>query len=123
MRIGDSEREQLFERLSRHAAAGRLDVAELERRVAAVAAAQTQAEAAAVLADLPPLAPSAGEAQAQWRRLRLGWKPSHGESQRPAPDWRPTSERFRDPRTKRVMRVWEDTTGTRHYLPDEADGS
>lgn len=119
MRIGDSEREQLFERLSRHAAAGRLDVAELERRVAAVSAAQTQEEAAAVLADLPPLPPATPEARQAHRRRRLGWKPSHGEAQTAAPDWRPTAERFRDPRTKRVMRVWEDAAGTRHYLPDD----
>ncbi|MGH2888979.1 MAG: DUF1707 SHOCT-like domain-containing protein [Solirubrobacteraceae bacterium] len=119
MRIGDSEREQLFERLSRHAAAGRLDVAELERRVAAVSAAQTQEEAAAVLADLPPLPPGTGEPEPATRRRRLGWKPSHGEAQRAAPDWRPTAERFRDPRTRRVMRVWEDAAGTRHYLPDD----
>ncbi len=36
---------------------------------------------------------------------------------RPAADWRPTAERFRDPRTNRVMRVWEDAGGGRHYLP------
>ena len=56
MRLGDADREQLFDRLSRHAAEGRLDVAELERRVAAVAAADTREQAAAVLSDLPPLA-------------------------------------------------------------------
>lgn len=119
MRIGDSDREQLFDRLSRHAAAGRLDIAELERRIAAVSAAQTQEEAAAVLADLPPLPPVPGETQPARRRRWLGWKPSHGEAQRAAPDWRPTAERFRDPRTQRVMRVWEDAAGTRHYLPDD----
>ena len=37
----------------------------------------------------------------------------------PEVDWRPTDERFRDPRTNRVMRVWEDAAGRRHYVVDE----
>ena len=37
----------------------------------------------------------------------------------PGPDWRPTGERLRDPRTNRVMRVWEDSAGGRHYVPDD----
>ncbi len=113
MRLSDQEREALFEQLSRHAAAGRLDVAELERRVAAVAAAQTREEATAVLGDLPPLtspAPPAG-------RPRRGR--GHGDADAVQPDWSPTGERFRDPRTGRVMRVWVDTGGGRHYVADE----
>ncbi len=103
----------MFERLSRHAAAGRLDVAELERRVEAVAAAQTREQATAALADLPPLsatAPSSG-------RPRRGR--GHGDADAPQPDWQPTGERFRDPRTERVMRVWIDAGGGRHYVVDE----
>jgi hypothetical protein len=113
VRLSDQEREALFEQLSRHAAAGRLDVAELERRVAAVADAQTREEATAVLVDLPPLtspAPSAGRS----RRGR-----GHGDADVVQPDWSPTAERFRDPRTGRVMRVWVDTGGGRHYVADE----
>jgi Domain of unknown function (DUF1707) len=49
LRLDDGDRE----RLSQHAAAGRLDVAELERRVEAVATGETREQAAAVLADLP----------------------------------------------------------------------
>ena len=113
MRIGDQEREALFEQLSRHAAAGRIDVAELERRVAAVAAAQTREEATAVLADLPPLTPSAPASGRP--RFRRG----HGDADAPQPDWSPTAERFRDPRTGRVMRVWVDTGGGRHYVADD----
>ncbi len=116
MLLSDVEREQLLERLSRHAAAGRIDLPELERRVAAVAAAQTREEAAAVMADLPPLPDD--RAAAAERRPR--WGRGHGESDAPAPDWAPTSERFRDPRTNMVMRVWVDTGGGRHYVADDA---
>ncbi len=113
MRLGDREREVLFEALKQHAAAGRLEIAELERRVELVSEAQTAEQAAEVLADLPPLGP-----QGQ-RAPRPRWGKGHGEADRPAPDWRPSNERFRDPRTNRVMRVWLDTTGGRHYVPDE----
>ena len=55
MLIGDADRELLYETLKRHAAEGRLDTAELERRVAIVAEAQTREEAAAAVDGLPPL--------------------------------------------------------------------
>ena len=79
-------------------------MAELERRVAAVTAAETHEEAAAVLADLPALAsdPTPGTG------ARTRWGRGHGDADAPAAGWRPTTERFRDPRTNRVMRVWED---------------
>jgi Domain of unknown function (DUF1707) len=115
VRLGDADREQLFDRLSRHAAEGRLDVTELERRVEAVAAAETREEAAAVLADLPPLAADPLSGPGGRPRPRRG----HGDADAPAADWRPTPERFRDPRTNRVMRVWEDAAGVRHYVPDD----
>jgi hypothetical protein len=111
VRLGDADREALFERLSRHAAAGRLDVPELERRVAVVAGAQTREQALAVLADLPRLPGEPPPARARWRR-------GHGEADAPGADWRPTAERFRDPRTNKVMRVWEDAGGARHYVDD-----
>ncbi len=112
MRLSDADREQLFERLSRHAAAGRLDVAELERRVEAITAAQTREQASEVMADLPALPGEPPPAGARGRR-------GHGDADAPGADWRPTSERFRDPRTKRVMRVWEDAAGARHYVVDD----
>jgi hypothetical protein len=117
VRLGDSEREELFERLSRHAAAGRLDIQELEQRVAAVAAARTREEATALLADLPPLPAEAGTSGGS----RPGRGRGHGDADAPRPDWRPTAERFRDPRTGRVMRVWEDPGGGRHYVADEGE--
>jgi hypothetical protein len=41
-----------------------------------------------------------------------------GESSRPRPGWRQTDEVFKDPSTKRTMRVWVDDAGTRHYVPE-----
>lgn len=46
----------------------------------------------------------------------------HGESDRPGPGWVRTDEVFRDPGTDRVMRVWADTAGGRHYLPEGPGG-
>lgn len=115
MRLSDADRDAMLDALRRHAAAGRLDVTELERRVAIVLAAATRSDAAAALSDLPPQgAPderAAGRGRGRWRR-------GHGEAEAPAADWEPTPERFRDPRTGRVMRVWMDTAGGRHYVPD-----
>jgi hypothetical protein len=113
--LSDQERELLFEKLTEHAAAGRLGVTELERRVAAVAAARTREEAAAILADLPPIGSQAGPGT-QGRRPR--WGRGHGEADAPGADWQPTRERFRDPKTGKVMRVWVDSEGGRHYVAD-----
>jgi hypothetical protein len=44
----------------------------------------------------------------------------HGESPGPQPGWVPTDEVFRDPASNRLMRVWADATGERHYLPERA---
>ncbi len=119
MRLGDREREQLFEQLNRHAADGRLDLAELERRVGLVAAAETHEEAAEALRDLPPL-PDAGTSagghtpRSEGVRRRRG----HGEADAPSPDWQPTNERFRDPRSGSIIRVWVDAIGGRHYVKE-----
>jgi hypothetical protein len=112
MLLSDADREQLFERLKRHAAAGTLTVDELERRVELVAGARTREEAVAATSDLPPLPGDPRPARARWGR-------GHGDAERPRAEWNPTSERFRDPRTNRVMRVWEDAAGARHYVPDD----
>jgi hypothetical protein len=43
----------------------------------------------------------------------------HGESDLPSEDWQRTDEVFRDPTTKRFMRVWVDPgDGSRHYVPE-----
>ncbi|MGZ4349748.1 MAG: DUF1707 SHOCT-like domain-containing protein [Solirubrobacteraceae bacterium] len=115
MRFGDADREELFERLSRHSAEGHIDLEELERRVSLVAAAATREEAAAPFTDLPALTgePTApGSSRPRWGR-------GHGDADAPGPGWRPTSERFRDPRTNRVMRGGEDAAGNRHYVVDD----
>ena len=44
----------------------------------------------------------------------------HGEPQGPGPGWVRTDEVFRDPGTDRIMRVWADPSGARHYLPERA---
>lgn len=43
----------------------------------------------------------------------------HGESQRPDTGWRQSDELFNDPSTNRVMRVWLDQRGERHYVPEK----
>jgi len=123
--LSDAEREFLFEQLKRHSAAGRLSIDELERRVAAIEQARSREAAAAVMADLPPL-PAEGVADAgaraglgagAWTRWRRGR--GHGAAAAVRPDWQPTAERFRDPGTNQVMRVWVDAGGGRHYVPDD----
>lgn len=112
MLLSEADREGLYQTLARHAAAGRIDYGELERRVERISAAETQEQAAEVMSDLPPL-PGASTEE------RRGWGRRHGESERPAPEWRATSERFRDPASNKVMRVWVDPAGGRHYVADE----
>jgi hypothetical protein len=128
-RFGDRERERLFSLLSAHAAADHIDLEELERRVVAVSEAQGAEQAEAVLADLPALPPGMrpqattgfgdGPAQPGAEAGRPRWGKGHGDAERPADGWQATDERFRDPRTRQVMRVWEDTAGGRHYVPDD----
>ena len=44
----------------------------------------------------------------------------HGEGDVRAGDWQRTDEVFRDPTTRRFMRVWVDPKdGSRHYVPEE----
>ncbi len=112
-RPSDRDRDQLVELLAQHSAAGRLTTDELERRVEAAYRAQSRAEAAALIADLPSLEPKT--------RPRTRGR-GHGEASEPEIGWVATDERFRDPRTQRIMRVWVDqASGTRHYVPDDAD--
>lgn len=73
--------------------------------------ADSREQAAGVLADLPPLEP------AQLRR-RSGRR--HGHADAPGAGWVSTRERFRDPGSGRIMRVWVDPAdGARHYVPDD----
>jgi hypothetical protein len=109
----DADRERIVELLARHQAAGRFELAELERRVELVYAADSHEQLHAVIGDLPPLGP--GQPPRPAGRGR-----GHAESEQPEAGWRPTGERFRDPRTRRILRVWVDpANGARHYVPDE----
>jgi DUF1707 SHOCT-like domain len=110
-RLSDADRDQIAEILATHNAAGRLTVQELEERVASLYRARSREEAAALIGDLPPLPSS------QPRRHRGS---GHGEARSPGAGWIATNERFRDPSTQRIMRVWVDPAGgTRHYVPDD----
>jgi hypothetical protein len=117
IRLGDDERDRLAEALGHHYVAGRLDAEALTARVEAVYGAEFRDEAEAALADLPapePAAPAPSRPRRGWLRRR-----GHGESEQAQPGWRPTPERFRDPTTDRIMRVWIDPAdGQRHYVAE-----
>jgi hypothetical protein len=121
--LGDADRERLVTLLREHYAAGRLELEDLRRRVGVVLAAAYTEEAAAALAGLPPVASAGpggsggpGRAPGTGRSRRR-----HAQAAEPEPGWVPTSERFRDPSSGTVMRVWTDPAdGSRHYVPDEA---
>ena len=113
-RIADADRERLAAELGRHYVEGRLDAYALDERLDAVYQAETLAQADASLADLPPLPPAPAETG---RHL---WGRRHGEADIAEPGWRPTTERFRDPSTQRLMRVWIDPgDASRHYVPED----
>jgi hypothetical protein len=100
------EQEHVAALLGRHYAEDRLDARELDRRLDLAFAGSADA-----LAGLPPLAPSTPP--------RRRWGRRHGESGAADPRWMPTKERFIDPSTERVMRVWVDPADhSRHYVPE-----
>lgn len=114
--VGDADRERVIGLLREHFAQGRLDEAEFDRRIGVVLAAEFADEAAGALDGLPALVPP--RPQGRSRRGRRG----HGQAARPEPGWVPTQERFRDPTSKVIMRVWLDPADeSRHYIP-EAEG-
>lgn len=125
VRLADAERDALAEALGRHYVAGRLDAEALTTRVEAVFGAEFRDEAEAALADLPAPEPAAAPEPVALpaRKQRRGWlrRRGHGESEAAQPGWRPTPERFRDPTTDRIMRVWIDPAdGARHYVAESA---
>jgi hypothetical protein len=104
--VPSPETETVAALLGRHYAEDRLDAAELDRRLDLAFAGSPDA-----LAGLPALAPPV----APKRR----WGRRHGETAIAAPGWIPTKERFIDPSTQRVMRVWVDPGDhSRHYVPE-----
>jgi len=115
--IGDADRDRYIAFLREHYAAGRLTMEELERRVEVVLSAGYADEAVAALTDLPGV-PRAPDAAAKGRG---GWtrRGGHGHANQPAVGWVPTAERFRDPSSGVIMRVWVDPADdSRHYVPD-----
>ena len=109
---GDKDRDRILALLREHYARGNLDDAELDRRTGVVLAAVYTDEAAAAVSDLPVLVGQAEPPRARSRRR-------HAQVDRPGPGWVPTSERFRDPGSQLILRVWIDPAdGSRHYVPD-----
>lgn len=144
----EADRERLLALLREHYAVGLFGLEELDHRVGVVLGARYLDEAAAAVADLPGV-PAAGTAAAASgsgagagsgesaatgssgagragepgimsgrsspRRVRRG----HAHADQPAAGWIPTDERFRDPTSRAVMRVWIDPADqTRHYIPE-----
>ena len=112
----EADRERLVALLREHYALGQLDLEELDRRVGLVLSASYLDEAAAAVADLPGLADpgTSGPRPVKQRR-------GHAQAAKPAAGWLPTDERFRDPATQAVMRVWIDPVDhSRHYVPESS---
>lgn len=116
----EADRERLVALLREHYAVGLFGLDELDRRVGMVLSAQYLDEAAAAVADLPQVtAPGSvappGSPVPRPARKRRG----HAHADRPAAGWIPTDERFRDPATRAVIRVWVDPADqSRHYVPE-----
>ena len=125
----EADRERLVALLREHYAVGLFGLDELDRRVGMVLAAQYLDEVAAAVADLPGIAtgtagtrtagtgtaspPGAGPPRRARRRR------GHAHADQPAAGWVPTNERFRDPSTSTIMRVWVDPADqSRHYVPE-----
>ena len=110
----EADRERLVALLREHYALGQLDLEELNRRVGLVLSAKYLDQVAAAVADLPQLAGSAMAEQRPVKRRR-----GHAQAAKPAAGWIPTDERFRDPTTRAIMRVWIDPVDhSRHYVPE-----
>ena len=111
--VGDADRERLLQLLREHYARGNLDDAELELRIAMILSARYTDETASAVAGLPLLT-GQGPAPRPGRSRRR-----HAQADRPGAGWVPTSERFRDPTSRMIMRVWIDPADdSRHYVPE-----
>jgi hypothetical protein len=115
----DADRERLVALLREHYAVGLFGLDELDRRVGVVLSAQYLDQAAAAVADLPGITATgtAGPGSGAPRRARR--RRGHAHADQPAAGWIPTNERFRDPSTSTIMRVWVDPADqSRHYVPE-----
>lgn len=122
--LGNAEREQFVAVLREQYATGRLSLDELRRRAEIVLGAAYLDEAERALAELPATAagpPGAGRGAGPGPRRGLLSRRGHAETAVAAPGWVRTAERFRDPSSGVIMRVWVDPAdGSRHYVPDDA---
>jgi Domain of unknown function (DUF1707) len=134
--LGDADRERVIALLREHYAAGRFSVDELTRRTEVVLSAEYADDAAQVLADLPGstaglpgvtglpamAAPGGGDTPGGTPgglRSGLFRRKGHADASRAQAHWVATSERFRDPSSGAIMRVWIDPSDdSRHYVPD-----
>ena len=119
--LSEAGRERLLSLLREHYARGLLDLDEMSRRVGVVLAAAYSDQAAAAVTDLPLLdaAGPADPAAPRASRARAGQRRRHAQRTEPDPGWVPTPERFRDPSTRAIMRVWIDPADlSRHYVPE-----
>ena len=119
--VTDAGRERLLALLREHYAQGQLDLDEMSRRVGVVLTSAYSDEAAAAVTDLPLLTGTAAAppAPAPASRPRIGQRHRHAQQMEPGAGWVPTPERFRDPSTRAIMRVWVDPADlSRHYVPD-----
>jgi hypothetical protein len=115
----DADRERLVVLLREHYAVGLFGLDELDRRVGMVLSAQYLDEAAAAVADLPRVAAPGAAPQGTAAPRPAKQRRGHGQAARPAAGWIPTDERFRDPTTRAVIRVWIDPADqSRHYVPE-----
>jgi hypothetical protein len=125
----DADRDRLVALLREHYAVGLFGLDELDRRVGVVLTARYLDEMAAAVADLPGTAGSgiAGSGTAGSGIATPGAGPprrarrrrGHAHADQPAAGWVPTNERFRDPSTSTIMRVWVDPADqSRHYVPE-----
>jgi hypothetical protein len=119
--VSEAGKERLLGLLREYYARGQLDLDEMSRRVGIVLASAYSDEAAAAVSDLPLLGTMAsGEpSPARASRGRLGQRRRHAQQAEPGAGWVPTPERFRDPSTRAIMRVWIDPADlSRHYVPE-----
>lgn len=114
-----ASRDRLVDLLREHFAAGQFDVSEFGRRVEILLTAATAEQATAAVEDLPPLTNAAREPQRPWWRRLVGGRYNQADAARAG--WLPTSERFRDPSSGVLIRVWVDSSdlSRRHYVRDE----
>ena len=115
----EADRERLVALLREHYAVGLFGLDELDRRVGLVLSAQYLDEAAAAVADLPGVSGAGPTVAGTAAPRRVKQRRGHAQAAQPAAGWIPTDERFRDPTTRAVMRVWVDPADqSRHYVPE-----